>query len=213
NQTGTTVVDMNHTAPWNSVCTGGTGTPCTISLTGANAITQSGIYKYDGDLTITGYTHPAGKHVTILVNGKTTLQPSSGATPPNSLPSPAPQCASSVNPPTAQFITVPSGAGNLFILASKGDLAVDAAIGTCATDTSNLQLQGIYSSEGSVIAKGTSGAFCSQGTNGEDYRLNFGGFVIANSLHPFATNGSGKLVIQRSLCSDNTGRAVLKTWE
>ncbi|MGE5041612.1 MAG: hypothetical protein ACM3IJ_01780 [Candidatus Levyibacteriota bacterium] len=94
-------------------------------------------------------------------------------------------------------IAIPTGQGILFVLASKGNLTFGPAVGG-ATNSSTTNADGYYTSEGSIIISGTNNCAVSA-----DKRLNVGGALVANSLHPFATGGTGEVIIARNICSDN----------
>jgi len=160
-------------------CTGGSGATCTVSLTGGQNTLSTGIYEFDaggtGTLTITGYTQSPGAHITLLVNGSVTIK---------------------------SDISVPKAASNLFILAAKGDITIDPSVGQAPADpaTSPTNIDGIYTSEGKIIAE-TSGDSCVSGV--PDKQLIIGGVFIANSIKPFTTGGTGSFENKRSLCLDD----------
>ncbi len=132
---------------------------------------QTGIYKANGSLNITSYTHRAGTHVTILANGDLTIK-------------------SKIN-------TVPTGAGNLLILAAKRDILVDPAVGENSAASTTDDIQAMLTAERNIVVQGNK---CVDGVT-SDFRLNIGGNLVANSLKPLAINGSGgKVDNQRSLC-------------
>jgi len=56
-----------------------------------------------------------------------------------------------------------------------------------------------FRAQGSIIIDGDS---CSDGTT-SDLRINIGGALVANSLKPFATTGTGTVQNRRSLCTNN----------
>jgi len=150
-------------------CANGGSASCSISnLT-------SGIYEFDGGgtstLTITGYAHSAGAHVTLLVNGNVTI---------------------------ASNISIPEGAGNLLVLAAKGNITIDKSVGQVSVSSVTTNIDGIYSAEGKITIDGDT---CPAGT--PDRRLNVGGVLIANSKKPFTTGGFGIIDNKRSLCSAN----------
>jgi len=97
-------------------------------------ITESGVYEYSGDLTITSYTHTPGQRIVLLVNGEVTV---------------------------ATNIVVPPGAGNLFILAASGDIIIAENVGVDTPTSSTPNLAGYYASQGSIILEGEG---CSTGT-------------------------------------------------
>lgn len=95
-------------------------------------------------------------------------------------------------------IKITENQNNLFVLATKGNILVDKNVGV-GQGSPETKLEGIYSAEQSFIAEGDG---CQDGNNA-DKRLNIGGAIIANSLYPFASNGSGKFVNNRSLCGQD----------
>lgn len=96
-------------------------------------------------------------------------------------------------------ISVPAGQNNLFVLATKGNLTFAPTVGTATLSSTATSVDGYYTAEGNIILSG--GNVCPT----SDLRLNVGGALIANSLHPFAaTSGSGgKIINNRNLCSSN----------
>jgi len=96
-------------------------------------------------------------------------------------------------------ISVPAGQNNLFVLATKGNLTFAPTVGTASLSSTASNVDGYYTAEGNIILSG--GNTCPT----SDLRLNVGGALIANSLHPFAaSSGSGgKVVNNRNLCSTN----------
>lgn len=127
---------------------------------------------------------PANKHVILLVDNAATL-----TVPASSCPLYAQKAAVKVN-----------AGGGLFVLAAKGNITIDSSVGTTNSDDLNTQLDGYYTSEGSIIL--ATKQSCSTGVT--DNRLNVGGALIANSLRPFAsTSTGGKVVNNRSLCGGN----------
>jgi len=136
-------------------------------------IKGSGVYESPGDLTISNYTHVNGRRVVILVNGNVTI--------------------------TTNSLLIPQGKGNIFIVAAKGNITIAKTVGT-ATLTSNVSgLDGYYTAQGSIILDGDK---CLDGTT-EDLRINIGGALVANSLKPFSTTGTGTIQNKRSLCTNN----------
>ncbi|HVZ66867.1 MAG TPA: SdrD B-like domain-containing protein [Patescibacteria group bacterium] len=133
----------------------------------------TGIYKVDGDLTITSYTQLAGAHTTILVNGNLTVKSN---------------------------IIIPSGVGNLAVFAAKGNIIIDSSVGESSVSSTNSDLEGIYSAEGSIILQGGG---CSDGAT-PDKRLNSAGNFVANSVKPFAIGGAGSFTNERSLCNSDS---------
>lgn len=167
-QTGTPITTLSS-APAHSACVPG-GT-CRINNLG------TGIYRVDGNLTIDGpgaspgYLHQNGNHVVLLINGNLTIR---------------------------KKVEVPTGQGNLLVIAVKGNIVVDRSVGETVASSTTTNLDGIYSAEGSFIAEGDG---CPAGS--PDRRLNLGGAVIANALRPFSITGTGTLQNQRSLCSND----------
>lgn len=150
---------------------------CTSGTTCTATLTGlSGAYHHTGDLVISSYTHTAGNHVLLMVSGKTTIN-------------------SNISVPS----TCIGSQCNLFILASKGDIHVASGVGAASASTATPQLQGIFTSEGNVYADGGQ---CAGGTTA-DKRLNIEGSLIANSRKPFAANGPGSVVNNRSLCDQD----------
>lgn len=141
---------------------------------------STGIYEYTGNAVINTTTidaAPPGRHIILLVSGTATI-----------------------NGP----ITLPTGRGNLFVLAAKGDITINPTVGRTAAETAS-SLDGYYTSEGSIILP--TGANCTAGT--PDLRLNVSGALVANSLRPFTTGGSGKIQNNRTLCGQNATRPAL----
>lgn len=153
-------------------------TPLAVGTFDQAPITGSGIYEAPGDLTINLYTHVNGRRVVILVNGNVTI-----------------------NAP----ISISQNQGVL-IIAAKGNITVsktvgvayntDYVLGTSATHS----LDGYYSAQGSIILDGDT---CPDGST-VDLRLNIGGALIANSLKPFSTTGTGTIQNKRSVCANST---------
>lgn len=152
-------------------CTNGEGSNCTVSLTNLT----TGVYEFDaggtGTLTLTGYAQRAGAHITLLINGNTNITTN---------------------------ITIPTGVGNLFILAAKGNITVDKSVGESSPSSTTIDLEGIYSAEGKITLDGDT---CPAGI--PDKRLNIGGVLIANAQKPFTTGGVGVIDNKRSLCLAN----------
>lgn len=96
-------------------------------------------------------------------------------------------------------ISVPAGQNNLFVLATKGNLTFASNVGTSSLSSTATSVDGYYTAEGNIILSG--GNVCPV----SDLRLNVGGALIANSLHPFAatTGTGGKVVNNRNLCASN----------
>ncbi len=90
--------------------------------------------------------------------------------------------------------------GKLFILAASGNITISENVGHASPgfNTTASNLEGYYSAEGSIILEGTG---C---TGGEpDRRLNVGGALVANALKPFASDGTGTIQNNRSLCTND----------
>ncbi len=100
-------------------------------------------------------------------------------------------------------ITISTGQG-LLIVASKQNLTIASSIGQTTLNSTTSSLDGYYSAEGSIILP--SGANC---PTTPDRRLNIGGALVANSVKPFSTNGTGTLQNQRTLCTDNLNYPTL----
>ncbi|MBP7832493.1 MAG: hypothetical protein KA035_01855 [Candidatus Levybacteria bacterium] len=135
---------------------------------------STGIYEFVGDATINTTTIDAAPPGKHII-----LLVSGNAT---------------INGP----ITLPTGRGNLFVLAVKGNITINPTVGRVHTDTTS-SLDGYYTAEGSIILP--TGANCTAGT--PDLRLNVSGALVANSLRPFATGGSGRIQNSRTLCGQN----------
>ena len=142
----------------------------------------TGIYSYDGNLTITSYSHAAGAHVTILGNQNIRVE---------------------------SDVVVPSGVGNLLVVAAKGNITIDSDIGVATPDLTTNSVEGIYSAEGSVILE-SSTSTCEDGVS-PDKRLNFAGSIVTNSLKPLAVGGAGSFENLRSLCNNDRQYPVFKT--
>jgi hypothetical protein len=167
------------------------GTPsagnCTLNFSSiaANPKLPSKVYKVLGNLTIqnTYAITQSDQHVIVLVQGETFI---GDATTPAS-------------------ITTAPALGNLFVLASKGTIHISPLVGTSNYvqngSSAVTQLDGYYTSEGSIGIE--SNANCSASTPVLDLRLNIGGAVTANSLHPLQTGQSGRVVNYRTLCNTN----------
>jgi len=94
-------------------------------------------------------------------------------------------------------INIPVSQG-LFIVAAKGNIIIPPTIGTTTLSSSTPNLVGYYSAEGSIVLP--SAANC---PSTPDRRLNVAGALIANSVKPFASNGTGSIQNQRTLCNEN----------
>ncbi len=172
---------------------------CTITaLTDFPTSTLNTPYYVNGNLTIDGYTHKAGTHILLLVNGNVTINGN---------------------------IKVPAGANNLFVIAagandksdtSIGNIYVSSNVGSapssaCIThnpvqagDYSCANLEGIYSAEKSFVLQTKQNC---PGTS--DNQLTMAGNVITNSLKPFAVGGTGVFdFTKRSLCSNDANFPV-----
>nr|MBP7832594.1 hypothetical protein [Candidatus Levybacteria bacterium] len=141
---------------------------------------STGIYEFVGDATINTTTIDAAPPGKHII-----LLVSGNAT---------------INGP----ITLPTGRGNLFVLAVKGNITINPTVGRVHTDTTS-SLDGYYTAEGSIILP--TGANCTAGT--PDLRLNVSGALVANSLRPFATGGSGIIQNSRTLCGQNATHPAL----
>ncbi len=141
----------------------------------------TGAYWVNGNLKLTSYSQLAGSHVLILVNGTATIK-------------------------TVSNLKVPSGVGNLFVLAAKTDINIDPSVGAltpiapCGNSTCT-NIEGIYTAEGSINLQGTK---CSTGSN-PDEQFTLAGTFVANSLKPFKVGGSGMFNPNRSLCPGVAG--------
>jgi hypothetical protein len=168
--------------------------PCPASNCDLSSLDPAKVHILPAGSTITTYTHPAGGHVVILVNGDISI---------------------------ATNINLPSGVGNLLVLAAKGDITVTGAVGT--TDHSNdltTQLDGIFTAEGDIIIDGYGASECGSRPLSDFRRLNVAGGLIANSDYPFKGNTvipedthEGDLVNNRSLCSDDVRNPALKVYQ
>lgn len=144
---------------------------CTIASSLPN-----GIYKADGNLTLTGATFGSGKDYIILVNGDLTITGN---------------------------ITTPSGSTATFSV--KRDIIVDKSVGasslSCPTTATSGQIQGFFSADRSIIIDGLdttgAGVNCSNG-DGPDVQINVDGVLVAN-----AGLGTGGLFNKRDLCAFN----------
>lgn len=149
-------------------------------------ITKSGVYEATGDLTIAD-APPVGlfdttnkTRVVILVSEDVVISTNS--------------------------LLIPENSG-LLIVAAKGDITIDETVGTATLTSSASNLDGIYTAQGSIILESI-GNGCADGTT-SDLRLNVGGALVANSLKPFSTVGTGSIQRNRSLCLDNLTRPSL----
>ncbi len=87
----------------------------------------TGVYKHDGDLEITSYSHSSGAHVLILVNGNLTIK---------------------------SDISVSASNANLLIIAAKGNITIDKSVGTTDPTSKTTHLSGIFTAEGTITADG-----------------------------------------------------------
>ncbi len=133
----------------------------------------SGVYEVVGDLDLTAYTHTNGAKVIILVNGSATISTSGG-------------------------ISVPSTQG-LFIVAASDDLTIAEGVGTTTLSSAASNIDGYYTAEDSIVIAGQG---CPD-TVTPDRRLNVGGALIANSLKPLASTGTGSIQNNRSICASS----------
>jgi hypothetical protein len=149
-------------------------TTCSIG-----AGTPSGIYRANGDVTLTSATFPSapnGKNYIFLINGNLTINGK---------------------------ITTPVGSTATF--AVKGNITIDKSVGTgtlaCPTTATDSQIQGFFSADKSIIieSKDPTGAGnnCSDG-QGADLELNIDGVLVANAS---LTNGG--FFNKRDLCALN----------
>ncbi len=95
-------------------------------------------------------------------------------------------------------ISVPANQG-VFIVAAKGNITIDESVGTVTPTSTTTSLDGYYTAQGSIIIDGGG---CSDGST-SDKRLNVGGALVANSLKPFSSVGTGTVQNNRSMCLDN----------
>ncbi len=101
-------------------------------------------------------------------------------------------------------VTAQTGQGNLIVIAASGNITVVPTIGSAAA-LSTPALDGYFTAERNIIIQ--SSANCATSTS--DLRLNVSGALIANSLRPFATGGSGKIQNGRTLCANNANFPAL----
>jgi len=149
-------------------------------ITSLSEITTNGIYKVEGNLTVsaTTYTFPANKNVIVLVNGGMTI----------------------IN---AARILVPIGSTAIFSV--RGNISVSSNVGEPPTTSCNAathtgcDIEGLYSADGNFLADGAMDCVHGVGAAGADLRLNIAGTVIANA----ARNG-GTFINNRSLCANNS---------
>jgi len=148
-----------------SFCNGGGLVNCTLSST-----LPHGIYVANGDLTLTGsgtpasYTFPSNQGYIILVHGNLTIQ---------------------------TRLHVPVGSTALF--SASGNILVDKSVGEQNYQSSNPDIEGVFSADQSFIINGQNDC-----TIGPDIKLNIAGSVITNA----ALNG-GAFINQRDLCANN----------
>ncbi|HVZ11826.1 MAG TPA: SdrD B-like domain-containing protein [Patescibacteria group bacterium] len=166
------------------------GTPGVTNCTGATCDISNlptGIYKYDGDLTLTSYTHLDGAHVLLLVNGNLLIK-------------------------TTGNIKVAAGRKNLFIIAAKKDINIDPSVGAaapaapCGTNACT-NLEGIYTAEGSINLQGTK---CSDNVT-PDKQFTLAGSFVTNALKPLKVGGAGIFNNNRSLCGGDQTYPVFVT--
>jgi hypothetical protein len=98
----------------------------------------------------------------------------------------------------ANTISIPQNQG-IFIVAAKGNITIGKTVGTATLNSTASNIDGYYTAQGSIILDGDT---CADGTT-SDLRLNIGGTLVANSLKPFSTTGTGTLQNKRSLCTNN----------
>ncbi len=90
-------------------------------------------------------------------------------------------------------IAVP--AGGLLIIAAKGTLTINKSV---------TSVDGIFTSEGSVITDGiTNPGIGGCGAAAADTTLTVNGTLVANSVKPFNLSGAGQVINYRSLCLNN----------
>lgn len=154
-------------------------TQLTTGVFDEQQITDTGVYEANGNLTINSYNHTPGRRVVILVNGNVTIN---------------------------SEIDIPVGTG-LFIVAAKGNITIDDTVGTTTITSSTSNLDGYYTAQGSIILESV-GNGCADGVT-SDRRLNVAGALVANSLKPFSSTGTGTVQNNRSLCLDNLTRPSL----
>ena len=107
-------------------------------------------------------------------------------------------------------MNISQGQENLFILATKGNIVIEKAVGEEASARTSTDLDGIYSSQKNIIIEGNGDAASDSDPN-EDLQLIVGGSLIANALNPFqGTASGGKIDVRRSLCSKNADFPILK---
>ena len=156
--------------------TDATKSTCTLTpgVLDQSQITGSAVYESAGDLTINLYQHVNGRRVVILVNGNVTIN--------------------------SNTIAIPQNQG-VFIVAAKGNITIANTVGTATLNSTLSGIDGYYTAQGSIILD-TLATSCSNGAT-SDLRLNVGGVLVANSLKPFSTTGTGTIQNKRSLCTNN----------
>lgn len=154
-----------------------TSIPAGTLSVGAGNPMVSGVYETTGDIILNSYSHVDGQRVVLLVKGSITI-----------------------NTP----INIGTGKGVL-IIAARDNITIDDSIGTPdpINDTTlaqtTTQLDGYYTAQGNITIDGGK---CSDGVT-QDRRLNVGGALIANSLKPFSSAGTGTILNKRSACTSN----------
>lgn len=103
-----------------------------------------------------------------------------------------------------QPIRVTAGNG-LLIIAAKGDITIGEEVGTATLTSTATQLDGYFTAQGSIIIESKTPNITDQCTASavDDLRLNVGGALVANSLKPFSSTGTGSIQNNRNLCLNN----------
>lgn len=104
-----------------------------------------------------------------------------------------------------QPIRVTAGNG-LLIIAAKGDITIGEDVGTDTLTSTATQLDGYFTAQGSIIIESKTPDITEQCTAtavDDDLRLNVGGALVANSLKPFSSTGTGSIQRNRNLCLNN----------
>jgi hypothetical protein len=164
-----------------TICGAGGTASCNLGATTLN----KGVYKSNGDLTLTGastYIFPpgtSGQHYIFLINGNLRI---------------------------SQNILVPNGSTATFV--ASGDIIIDKTVrGTngiaCVSPTSlndtstGCNIEGFYSADKNVVIEGNGEGACSSGGT-KDVQVNIAGALVAN-----ASRGSYKFFLFRDLCENN----------
>lgn len=143
-QAGITSTDLSTVCTLNS-CSLPTAFPNTIS---------SGVYLANGDLNLNSFTEPAGKNITILVNGTTTINGK---------------------------INIPLNSGSAFTIISKGNIIIPPTVGESVITSLNSDLDGFYSTDNSFIVQSANNGKCNTDGSSNDLKLNIGGAVLVNA--------------------------------